>query len=72
MRPVLHVSWELSAPPRHKIEFGLQIASLFKGGRYKELSSHTGQNSYHQKSPQTIKAGEHVERWELSCTLVGL
>ena len=34
-----------------------------------EISPHTSQNGYHQKHPQTINAGEGVERTEPSYTV---
>ena len=38
---------------------------------YNEVSSHTSQNDHHQKNLQTTKAGEDVERRELSWTVGG-
>ena len=36
-----------------------------------EISSHISQNGHHQKNPQTINAGEGVERKEPSYTVGG-
>ena len=38
---------------------------------YNEVSRHTNQNGHHQKKPETINAGEDVEKWESSCTVGG-
>ena len=38
---------------------------------YNEVSPHTSQNGRHQKNPQTINAGEGVEKREPSCTVGG-
>jgi len=38
---------------------------------YNQTSPHTGQNGHHQKSLQTINAGEGVEKREGSCTAGG-
>ena len=38
---------------------------------YNEVSPHTHQNSHHQKSLQTINAGEGVEKREPSHTVGG-
>ena len=38
---------------------------------YSEISPHTGQNGHHQKSLQTVNAGEGVEKRERSCTVGG-
>ena len=38
---------------------------------HNEVSSHTGQNGYHQKILQTINAGEGVEKREPSYTVGG-
>ena len=36
---------------------------------YNEISPHTGQNGYHQKTPQTINAGDGGEKREPSYTV---
>ena len=36
-----------------------------------EVSPHTGQNGHRQKNPQTINAGEGVEKREPSCIVAG-
>ena len=36
---------------------------------YNEVSSHTSQNGHLKKNPQTINAGEGVERMKPSCTV---
>ena len=38
---------------------------------YNEISPHTSQNGPHQKSLQTVNAGEGVEKREQSCTVSG-
>ena len=38
---------------------------------YNEVSSHTDQNGYHQKSLQTMSAGKNVEKREPPCTVGG-
>ena len=36
---------------------------------YNEIAPHTGHNGHHQKSLQTINAGERVKKRECSCTV---
>ena len=38
---------------------------------YNAVSSHTGQNGYHQKNLQTVNAGEDLEKSEPFCTVSG-
>ena len=38
---------------------------------YSEVSPHTSQNGHHQKTPQTMNAGEGVKKWEPSCIVGG-
>ena len=51
----------------------LNIASYWRNTNqnYNEVSPHTHQNSHHQKSLQTINAGEGVEKREPSHTAGG-
>ena len=39
---------------------------------YDEVSSHTGQNGYHQKNLQTLNAGEDVDKGNPPTLLVGM
>ena len=50
----------------------LNIASFWRNTNqnYNEVSPHTHQNSHHQKSLQTINAGEDVEKREPSYTVL--